>query len=690
MDNDIMSVPETDTAVQSTDTSSTTTEFKTKTVGGSDSSKIEVVSVTEEDFPTVETPNTLIISPLGSFIADFQPEKDPGNPEELHSQAAASPTMPVTKVQPFVHDNDLDKGWKNRLIPHRFELLIASSLVLMIFLVLGIGLGGFMSGLWPDSIPYRRSPPTGSRVAATTGTDNLVTTTLISRLNNGGTEHGPLRFNVLHLPWNVLKVLLEMGVKATSHRGFRQTFPADPHNMFGPARSVRHPPPLLEPTPMVEEWLVDSSAPLFTRESKTYGHRSDETTTKSIIKLWPWVSCGSKLCGKFRCGSSSQCVNTMAQCDGTMDCENHEDELGCVRLSGRSSVLQVQKRGAWRTVCSEEWNNQLGISACKQLGYSRYVESFFISLTSIEQDLRTNLISINYSQAEVIKLQNAATFRYATFHHHRCKNQCTSGMVTTLKCIACGSRPHYNTRVVGGNISKPGQFPWQVSLHFQREHTCGGSIITSSWILTAAHCVYGKYIIQFPSVGLSPREKSFCTRLCGMMVLKEQMDYWPKGQDYDIALMRLQEPLVFDGLVEPICLPNYGEEITEGEMCWISGWGATEEDGESSDVLHSAMIPLISTKTCNHADVYKGLISSWMICAGYLEGGIDSCQGDSGGPLACEDSSVWKLVGVTSWGIGCAERNKPGVYTSIAKALGWIRRQMEREEAWSLPTTTHH
>ncbi|MEQ2287973.1 hypothetical protein AMECASPLE_018227 [Ameca splendens] len=90
---------------------------------------------------------------------------------------------------------------------------------------------------------------------------------------------------------------------------------------------------------------------------------------------------------------------------------------GEVRLSGRSAVLQVQKRGEWKTVCSEEWNNQLGISACKQLGYSRYVESFFISLTSIEQDLQTNLISINYSQAEAIKLQNA--FRYATFRHSK-------------------------------------------------------------------------------------------------------------------------------------------------------------------------------------------------------------------------------------------------------------------------------
>ncbi|XP_049451115.1 transmembrane protease serine 3 [Epinephelus fuscoguttatus] len=504
-------------------------ELKTEVPGQLDPSRIEVVSVTEEDLPTVETPNTLNVSPLGSFAADPESGGHPAKLEEPQPPAAPSLTMPITKVQPFIHEDDLEKSWKDRLLAHRSELLIASCLIMVVTLALGIGLG-----------------------------------------------------------------------------------------------------------------------------------------------------VGLSCVGKFRCGSSSKCISTSAQCDGEVHCDNGEDELGCVRLSGRSSVLQVQRGGVWRTVCSEGWNNWLGVSACKQLGYSRYEESFFISLTSIEQDLQYNLVSINLSQSHIIKLQNATTLS---------KTRCSSGKVATLKCLECGSRPQYNTRIVGGNISRPGQFPWQVSLHFSSEHLCGGSIITSRWVLTAAHCVYG---FTDPSmwavhVGLTEQPVHGAQSLAVEQIIYHAR-YRPKGLDYDIALMKLSTSLAFNGFVEPICLPNYGEEFEEGTMCWISGWGATEDEGETSVVLRSAMVPLLSTKTCNQPEVYQGFISSWMICAGYLEGGTDSCQGDSGGPLACEDSAVWKLVGATSWGIGCAMRNKPGVYTRITQSLSWIRQQMEREQALNSPT----
>uniref|UniRef100_A0A3Q3G6N9 Transmembrane serine protease 3b n=1 Tax=Labrus bergylta TaxID=56723 RepID=A0A3Q3G6N9_9LABR len=369
------------------------------------------------------------------------------------------------------------------------------------------------------------------------------------------------------------------------------------------------------------------------------------------------IGLGGKDCvGKFRCGSSSQCVSASAQCDGEVQCENGDDELGCVRLSGGNSVLQVQKGGVWRTVCSEGWNNLLGLSACRQLGYSRFVLWFF----STSQWFLFGLVL----HPLLLLLFSSSSSSSSLPPPPHSKTQCSSGKVTTLKCLECGSRPRYNTRIVGGNISRVGH-----------EHLCGGSIITSRWILTAAHCVFADPSMWVVHVGLTEQPVHGAQSLSVEQIIYHAR-YRPKGLDYDIALMKLSSPLVFNGN-SPICLPNHREEFQAGTMCWISGWGSTEEEGETSVVLRSATVPLLSTKTCNHPEVYKGLISSWMICAGYLEGGTDSCQGDSGGPLACEHSSVWKLVGATSWGIGCAMRNKPGVYTRITSSLGWIRQQME-------------
>ncbi|XP_026098564.1 transmembrane protease serine 2-like isoform X2 [Carassius auratus] len=111
--------------------------------------------------------------------------------------------------------------------------------------------------------------------------------------------------------------------------------------------------------------------------------------------------------------------------------------------------------------------------------------------------------------------------------------------------------------------------------------------------------------------------------------------------------------------------------FTAPRDCYVTGWGSLFSGGSSSQTLQEAKIQLIDRTTCNSRAVYNGQITDTMICAGKLEGGVDSCQGDSGGPLVTKENSLWWLVGDTSWGVGCAFRNKPVTYF-----LDWIHEQM--------------
>uniref|UniRef100_A0A8D2MB99 Peptidase S1 domain-containing protein n=1 Tax=Zonotrichia albicollis TaxID=44394 RepID=A0A8D2MB99_ZONAL len=88
---------------------------------------------------------------------------------------------------------------------------------------------------------------------------------------------------------------------------------------------------------------------------------------------------------------------------------------------------------------------------------------------------------------------------------------------------------------------------------------------------------------------------------------------------------------------------------------------------------YPSTVKLIDSDTCNRKEVYDGDITPRMLCAGYLEGGVDACQGDSGGPLVTPDSRLmWYLVGIVSWGDECAKPNKPGVYTRVTYFRDWI------------------
>merc|ERR1712004_394879 len=237
----------------------------------------------------------------------------------------------------------------------------------------------------------------------------------------------------------------------------------------------------------------------------------------------------------------------------------------------------------------------------------------------------------------------------------------------------CGKtpiQPNLNGFIVGGVEARPNSLPWQVAVGEVGWGTgCGGSIINKNTVITAAHCIKqgAKYYFvagqhkKYDYYG--PYYKKYSAKVI------VHPDYRSLTKN-DIAIMKTDEDIEFNDGVQPICLPpadqEYGEERT---MFLASGWGSLG-NGYASHLMQVGL-PYISVSTCQKM-LGRWSIHEAVICAGYAAGGKDSCQGDSGGPLATVVDEKWTLAGVVSWGYGCAQRNKPGVYTHVAKYLDFI------------------
>lgn len=156
-------------------------------------------------------------------------------------------------------------------------------------------------------------------------------------------------------------------------------------------------------------------------------------------------------------------------------------------------------------------------------------------------------------------------------------------------------------------------------------------------------------------------------------------NYDSKSQDYDIALIELSRPLQFNEKMQPIPLANASDNIPDGTMCLVSGWGERREFALTRrNQLRATEVPIVNSNECNRDYDEFGGITPRMLCAGMKSGGRDACQGDSGGPLACpspnRDGDLI-LVGIVSWGIDCAQPEYPGVYASIVELRKWISAQ---------------
>ena len=234
-------------------------------------------------------------------------------------------------------------------------------------------------------------------------------------------------------------------------------------------------------------------------------------------------------------------------------------------------------------------------------------------------------------------------------------------------------------KVVGGDIAPEHAFPWQVSLGVswitdpREAHFCGGSIYSDRWVVTAAHCVVDLLPENIAVTAGTNRLSEGAQRYNVSRIIAHKA-YNDDTSDSDIALLELFDPLTLDDTKRAIPLLAAADEagvLVEDAELTVSGWGAMHEGGQAVEELRFAKVPFVTRETCNRPLAYDGDVTENMICAGHAAGGIDSCQGDSGGPLVAPgDDPV--LVGVVSWGDGCARPNKVGIYTRIPPFTGWV------------------
>ncbi|KFP34539.1 Ovochymase-2, partial [Colius striatus] len=188
------------------------------------------------------------------------------------------------------------------------------------------------------------------------------------------------------------------------------------------------------------------------------------------------------------------------------------------------------------------------------------------------------------------------------------------------------------TRIVGGNQVKQGSHPWQVSLKRRQKHFCGGTIVSAQWVVTAAHCILDRNLLQYLNVTAGEHDLRIMENGEQTLPVKYVIKH-PKfdprmPMNYDIALLKLDGAFNFSSSVLPACLPDPGEKFEAGYVCTACGWGRVNENGVLPQVLYEVNLPILSSKECSRAlsTLKKPIHSDTVMCAGFPDGGKDACQ----------------------------------------------------------------
>ncbi|XP_017070154.2 seminase [Drosophila eugracilis] len=225
-------------------------------------------------------------------------------------------------------------------------------------------------------------------------------------------------------------------------------------------------------------------------------------------------------------------------------------------------------------------------------------------------------------------------------------------------------------RIVGGTtttLSAVGGFV--VNLRYDGSFYCGGSLVSSKHVVTAAHCLKdkkaGRITVQG---GVSKLSQTGVVRRVSKFFIPNSFS--SSSLNWDVGVIRLQSSLTGSGITTiPLCQVQW----KAGDYMRVSGWGTTRYGNSNpSNQLRTVRIELIRKKTCQKAYQNRDTLTASTFCA--RSNGKDSCSGDSGGGAIFNN----QLCGIVSWGLGCANAKYPGVYTSVHRVRSFIVSSMKK------------